>query len=152
MRRSLVSSLVLSLALLPACGGGPRTTGSSAAIAGWTDGEGEDTRPSSQVLGESGPPAEEAPRSRTIGGTRREPIVRRGALVDVRFEGAALREAMRLLAEVAQLDLVVEGDVAGTVSLDLRDVRPLDAMRAIAAAHGAEVEVSGRLVVVRAAR
>ncbi len=39
--------------------------------------------------------------------------------------------------------------VSGTVDVDLRSVAPLDAMIAIAQAHGASVEVAGRMVIVR---
>ncbi|WP_236603808.1 hypothetical protein [Sandaracinus amylolyticus] len=135
--------------ILASCGDGERRPSSAAAIAGWTAGEGEDTRPRSEVIGDG---SDDAPRSPTLGGSRRAPIVRHGALVDVSFEGASLREAMRLLAEVAGLDVVVDEGVQGTVTLDLRDVRALDAMEIIATAHGASIEVSGRLAIVRAAR
>ncbi|MDQ3034566.1 MAG: DUF4974 domain-containing protein, partial [Myxococcota bacterium] len=92
------------------------------------------------------------PQTHTIGGSRARGrgVVRRGSLVDVGFEGAELRDVMRLLSEVAGVDVIVEEDVRGTVTVDLRDVRPLDAMQAIAEAHGASLEISGRTAIVRA--
>ncbi|AKF08743.1 Type IV pilus biogenesis protein PilQ [Sandaracinus amylolyticus] len=149
--------------LLASCGDGERRPSSAAAIAGWTAGEGEDTRPSSavlarsrtdgrEVIGDRAAPTDDAPRSHTLGGSRRAPIVRHGALVDVAFDGASLHDAMRVLAEVAGVDVVIDEGVQGTVTIDLRDVRALDAMEILATAHGASLEVSGRLVLVRAAR
>jgi hypothetical protein len=148
--------LLLSFTGIAGCGGEPRTAGSSASIAGWAErGDRGDERPASRRLGEgeSTPAAhDDARRSRVLGRSAGPSIVRRGSLVDVRFAEAEVREAMRLLAEAAGLDVVVEEDVRGTVTLDLRDVRPFDAMEAIAAAHGARVELQGRLAVVRARR
>lgn len=77
--------------------------------------------------------------------------MRRGSLVDVGFDGAELREVMRLLSQVAGVDVIIEEGVSGTVTVDLREVRPLDAMRAIAEAHGATLELSGRMAIVRRA-
>lgn len=136
--------------LAAGCGGGPRTAGSHHAIAGWTEGEGEDTRPDSRRIdGQGAPPP--ATESRTLGAAAPRGVVRRGSLVDVEFAGAPLREAMRLLAEAAGMDLVIGVGLDGVVDVTLRDVRPLDAMGAIAEAHGARVEVSGRTVIVHAA-
>jgi type II secretory pathway component GspD/PulD (secretin) len=135
---------------LAGCGGSPPPDRSSAAIADWTEGEHEETRPASRTIaGESGGPVS---RSTTIGGPGpTQAVVARGAMVDARFHGAEVREAIRLLAEAARLDVIVDEDVRGTVDLDLREVRPLDAITAIAEAHGATVAVSGRLVIVRPA-
>jgi hypothetical protein len=148
-----VASFALVLSWIAGCGGGEPSTGSSAAIAGWTEGEEADTRPSTRTIGEGPRATSSAGPSRTIGGSARDPrVVRRGALVDVRFADAELREAMRLLAETAGVDVVIEEGVHGSVTLELRDVQPLEAMRAIAEAHGASLELSGRTAIVRAAR
>lgn len=122
----------------------------------WTSGEGQDTRPPSRTLSEGGEPAaptaDDRPRTHTIGGSA-EPqgVVRRGPLVDVSFQAAPLREVFRLLSDAAGINVIVDDGVTGTVSIDLRDVRPLDAMRAIAEAHGAVLETSGQTVLVRPA-
>jgi hypothetical protein len=144
--------LLALLSSIPACGGGPPSTGSRAAIAGWTEGEDQDTTPPSRTIDGR----EEAPlqRSRTIGegGAVRQEVVRRGEVVDVAFSNADLPNAMRLLAEAAGVNVVVEDGLAGTVDLSMRNVRPLDAMTAIAQAHGATIEQSGRTWIVRRTR
>lgn len=135
------------------CGGSEPARTSGASIADWTSAEGEDTRPRSRTIDarddRASPIADDRPRSHVLGGARERGVVRRGSLVDVGFDGAELREVMRLLSQVAGVDVIVEEGVSGTVTVDLRDVRPLDAMRAIAEAHGATLELSGRMAIVR---
>lgn len=145
------SAVGLALALVTVgCGGGLRTAGSRAAIEGWTEREGEDGRPESRRIdGEGAPPPAAA--SRTLGAAASRGVVRRGSRIDVELSGAPLREAMRLLAEAAGMHLVIGADVEGTVEVTLRDVRPLDAIDAIARAHGVRFEVSGQTVIVHAA-
>jgi type II secretory pathway component HofQ len=158
MRVSMVVVGISCACAIAGCGGAEPTRSSSASIADWTSGEDEDTRPRSRTIDgrdeRATPSADERPPSRTLGGSsaRDRGVVRRGALVDVGFDGAELREVMRLLAEVAGVDVIVEDGVSGTVTIDLRDVRPLDAMGAIAEAHGATLELSGRMAIVRPAR
>lgn len=134
------------------CGGSDPGPGSAASIAQWTETEGQDTTPETRTIGAQGEVTSSAPPSRTIGGSGDARIVRRGARVDARFHDAELREAMRLLAEVAGVDVVIDEAVRGRVTLDLEDVAPIDAMDAIARAHGAVLEQSGRTILVRAAR
>ena len=133
------------------CGGERRTAGSGAAISGWTEAEREDTRPGSRRIdGEGAPPP--ATGSRTLGGApalgAARGVVRRGPTVDVAIVGAPLREVMRMLADAAGLQLVIADDLDATVDVELRDVRPVDAMGAIAEAHGAHVVVRGDVVIV----
>jgi hypothetical protein len=80
---------------------------------------------------------------------RSTPHAPRGPVVDARFERAPLASALRLLAESAGLGLVVGDGVEGEVSIDLRGVRPLIAMQVLADAHGVDLEVVGRTVIVR---
>ena len=84
---------------------------------------------------------------------RAEPA--RGALgssatrVDVRLRDADLANALRMLADAARVPIVIDGDLAGTVTLELRRVDPLQAIALIAAAHGARADRVGPSVVVR---
>lgn len=80
-------------------------------------------------------------------GTRR---IRRGRQVDVSFREADLANALRFLASAGGIDLVLSGGLAGTVTVELRRVRALDAIVALAEAHGATVETHRGIVVVRA--
>ncbi|HJL17486.1 MAG TPA: hypothetical protein RMH99_17585 [Sandaracinaceae bacterium LLY-WYZ-13_1] len=72
-----------------------------------------------------------------------------GPAVDVRFERAPLAEALWLLADAADVGLVVGEGVDAPVTADLRRVRPLAAMRALAEAHGVELARRGRIVIAR---
>ncbi len=83
----------------------------------------------------------------------REPPIAmpRGRVIDVRFEEASLAHALTMLADAANIGLVIGEGVEGTVSIDLRRVRPLDAMRALAEAHGVELALVGRTIVARRA-
>jgi hypothetical protein len=78
---------------------------------------------------------------------------RRGARrVDVSLRGANLPDALRLLAEAGRFDLVVDGDLGGTVTIDLYRVEPYEALVLMAEAKGAEVARHGNLVIVRPRR
>jgi type II secretory pathway component HofQ len=77
------------------------------------------------------------------------PRLPRGPLVDARFQGAPLESALRLLAEAANVGLVIGEGVEGTVSLDLRGVSPLEAMEALAEAHGLTISRVGRTLIAR---
>ncbi|MBW2528132.1 MAG: hypothetical protein JRI23_28390 [Deltaproteobacteria bacterium] len=67
---------------------------------------------------------------------------------DVRFEGATLENAFRLLADAGRFDLVLDGDFGQAVSQVLRNVEPYDALLALAEAHGAWVSCRGTVVTV----
>lgn len=86
---------------------------------------------------------------RTIGEPppRDRPLGRRSR-VNVRFANADLEEALRLLAEAGGFALIADGQLAGKVDADLRQVRPYEALVALAEAHGARVERRGPIVVV----
>lgn len=68
--------------------------------------------------------------------------------VTVRFANAELEEALRLLADAGGFAMVADGDLAGRVNADLRQVRPYEALVSLAEAHGARVERRGAIVVV----
>ncbi|MCA9593727.1 MAG: hypothetical protein KC776_10465 [Myxococcales bacterium] len=68
--------------------------------------------------------------------------------VDVHFRDASLSDVVRFLADAGHFSVVAEGNLAGKVDVDLKRVRPYDALVAIAQAHGARVTRRGSLVVV----
>lgn len=69
---------------------------------------------------------------------------------DVRFEGAPLGNALRLLAETGRFDLVLDGDFSQPISQVLRNVEPYDALLVLAEAHGAQVTCRATVVTVTA--
>lgn len=73
----------------------------------------------------------------------------RRARVSVNLKDADLPDALRLLAEVGGFGVVVESDVAGTVSARLSEVDPFEALEALAQANGAEARYERGIVVVR---
>ncbi|MCB9592232.1 MAG: hypothetical protein H6719_05830 [Sandaracinaceae bacterium] len=77
----------------------------------------------------------------------RLPYAGRGPRVDVRLERAPLSNALRLLADAANLSIVIGEGVEAEVSVDLRQVRPLEAMHALADAHHVDIAIVGRTVV-----
>jgi len=76
------------------------------------------------------------------------PLVRRGPRLDLRLERAPLSNALRLLADAADLGIVIGEGVDREVSCDLRRVRPVEAMQALAEAHDIELRVIGRTTIV----
>lgn len=69
----------------------------------------------------------------------------------MQLEDAPLASALRLLAEAAGVGVVVGEGIEEPVSVSLRGVRPLEAMEALAAAHGVELARVGRTVIARRA-
>ncbi|HHH31854.1 MAG TPA: hypothetical protein ENK57_26385 [Polyangiaceae bacterium] len=68
----------------------------------------------------------------------------------VKLRKAPLESALRLLADAGQFNLLLEGDLSQSVSGDLKNVDPYEALRALASAHGAYVRFDGQIVVVTA--
>ena len=84
-------------------------------------------------------------------GAEPRPVPRRRARpVDVRLHRAPLSSALRLLAEAASMSIVLGGGLDAEVTVDLRGVDPLEAMRALAAAHGVTLSIVGRTVIASA--
>jgi hypothetical protein len=69
---------------------------------------------------------------------------------DIHLHGARLDNALRMLAQEGRFKLVVRGDLALTISIDLKAVDPYEALLAIAQAHGLEVRYSDSIVTVGA--
>jgi hypothetical protein len=104
-----------------------------------------------------GPRPEPAPRSRfetrRIGGDEGERRVRyRGAPVDLDVKNAELSEVFRLLADVGHVNIVVSGDVTGTITLRLKRVPWDQALDVIARAKSLGIERDGNVVTVLAQR
>ncbi len=149
--RRLVLLAVLLAVVLAGCGAAPRSAQPAAfdlegALSGWAreeDAEWRVTRIDPRPLrapvriGET--PRVVAP---IVGLRARRPI-------DVSFERAPLPDALRMLADAAGVGLVIGEGVTGDVSLTLRGVQPLEAMRALAEAHGVSLTFVGRSVIAR---
>lgn len=73
---------------------------------------------------------------------------RRRGHINVNLNQASLVSALTLLAEAANVSLVIGDDVSGTVSVRLRNVDPVDAMVAIAEARGAHLRFENGIVIV----
>ena len=97
--------------------------------------------------------AEPAPRSRfetrRIGGDEGERTVRyRGAPVDLDVKNADLADVFRLLADVGHVNIVVSGEVTGTITLKLRRVPWDQALEIIARTKNLGVEREGNIMTV----
>jgi type II secretory pathway component HofQ len=75
----------------------------------------------------------------------------RGKLIDLDLERAELGDALRFLADVAKLNLVVGDDVTGTVSIHLKQVAWDLAACAIAATHQLSLRLDDTILIVRSA-
>lgn len=141
MRRSLLLGLFVL-----GCGGAPAQLRGAAdldgALHGWLPAEATGAR--SVGLRRDGPIRQPV----RIARARAAPVPR-GRVIDVRFEQAPLASALSLLADAANLGLVVGEGVDGSVSADLRRVRPWIAMQALAEAHEVELSRVGRTVIAR---
>ncbi len=78
-----------------------------------------------------------------------DPPVGIGRRVDVRFVDADFDNVIRMLSDVGRFDVVTDGALPGKVSVDLRRVRPYEALVVLAQAHGLTLERRGNLVIVR---
>ena len=72
-----------------------------------------------------------------------------GAAIDLDLVRADLHDALRLLADTAKLNLVVGQDVAGTVTLKLKQVPWDAALCTIAAVHHLRVTLDDGILLVR---
>jgi hypothetical protein len=74
-----------------------------------------------------------------------------GAPVDLDLKGADIHDALRLLAEVGRVNIVVAGEVNGTVTMKLKRVPWDQALDVIVKARGLTIEREGNVVLVRPA-
>jgi type IV pilus assembly protein PilQ len=73
----------------------------------------------------------------------------RGAPVDVDVKDADVRDVFRLLADVGKTNIVVASEVAGTVTMRLRQVPWDQAIDVVARARGLVYAREGNVIVVR---
>ena len=90
--------------------------------------------------------------TRRIGGEA-PPVARyQGAPVDLDLKSADLANVFRLLADVGHVNIVVAGDVTGTITLRLKKVPWDQALEVVARARDLDLERDGNVIVVRTAR
>lgn len=75
----------------------------------------------------------------------------RGARIDLDLKNAELAEVFRLLSDVGHVNIVIAGDVTGTVTMRLRQVPWDQALETVARAKGLALERDGSVIVVHAA-
>lgn len=73
-----------------------------------------------------------------------------GAPVDLDLKSADLANVFRLLADVGRVNIVVGGEITGTVTLRLKHVPWDQALDLIARTHGLELRRDGNVILVRA--
>lgn len=69
-------------------------------------------------------------------------------LVDIDFRGADIRSALTGLAEMAGMNIVIEGTVHGRTSVRLKQVTAFDAIKAIASVHDLRVVIENGIILV----
>lgn len=133
---------LIALVLLTGCAAAPARVATRAELGAWTASERAAPEATTvrrerfeTVRVASAPPAETLPFSR------------RGPRIDVRLERARLSNALRFLAEQANLGIVIGDGLDQEISADLRRVRPVEAMQALAEAHHVELRIIGRTVI-----
>ncbi len=71
--------------------------------------------------------------------------------IDIDMKNADVHNLLRLLAEVAQLNLVVADDVSGSVTLKMKNARWEDVLRAIARVRKLDYDWQGNMIMVERA-
>ncbi len=74
-----------------------------------------------------------------------------GAPVDLDLKGAELANVFRLLSDVGHVNIVVSGDVTGTITLRLKHVPWDQALEVVARTRDLDLEYDGNVIVVRTA-
>jgi type IV pilus assembly protein PilQ len=84
-------------------------------------------------------------------GPRGHPSAHRyaGARIDLDVKGADLHDVFRLIADVGNVNIVVAGDVSGTITLKLARVPWDQALDVVAKAKGLALERDGNVIIVR---
>ena len=73
-----------------------------------------------------------------------------GARIDLDVKGADLHDVFRLIADVGKVNIVVAGDVSGTITLKLKSVPWDQALDVVARAKNLSLEREGNVIVVSA--
>src|SRR5438270_3701044 len=87
--------------------------------------------------------------TRVIGETTPQGTRYRGAPVDLDFKGADLQDVFRLLADVGKVNIVVAGEISGTITMKMRRVPWDQALDVVARAKGLALERDGNVILVR---
>lgn len=67
----------------------------------------------------------------------------------INFNGVALKEALRSLAEMADLNMITDNStVSGTVTAHLRDISALEAFKLIIKSHGLDYKIIGNTIII----
>ena len=83
-------------------------------------------------------------------GTEAPPSSRyHGARIDLDLKSAEIGNVLRLLAEVGHVNIVVAGEVTGTITMRLRQVPWDQALDVIARARNLDLEHDGNVILVR---
>lgn len=73
-----------------------------------------------------------------------------GARIDLDMKGADLQDVFRLIADVGKVNIVVSGNVSGTITLKLKNVPWDQALDVVAKAKGLALERDGNVIIVHA--
>jgi type IV pilus assembly protein PilQ len=73
-----------------------------------------------------------------------------GARIDLDVKGADLHDVFRLIADVGKVNIVVAGDVSGTITVKLKNVPWDQALDVVAKAKGLSLERDGNVIIVHA--
>ena len=73
-----------------------------------------------------------------------------GARIDLDVKGADLQDVFRLIADVGRVNIVVAGEVTGTITLKLKGVPWDQALEVVAKAKGLSLERDGNVIIVHA--
>jgi len=95
-------------------------------------------------------PAQSRFETRRIGEERVPSPRYRGATVDLDLKNADLANVFRLLADVGHVNIVVAGDLSGTITMRLRHVPWDQALDVIVRARNLVLERDGNVIIVRA--
>lgn len=71
-----------------------------------------------------------------------------GARIDLDVKGADVHEVFRLIADVGKVNIVVAGEVSGTITLKLKNVPWDQALDVVAKARGLVLERDGNVIIV----
>lgn len=74
----------------------------------------------------------------------------RGAPIDLDVKAADLHDVFRLIADVGKVNIVVAGEVSGTITLKLERMPWDQALDVVAKAKGLALERDGNVIIVRA--
>jgi len=139
------SIVALALAGCATAGGGPSAAvpPTRAALQAWTARDAVRPRAPGVVRGD-------ASGARAVAAPRRVEVPRaHGPRVDVHLERARLSNALRMLCEAAGLGVVIGEGLDRPITVDLRRVRPVEAMRALSEAYDIDLRLIGRTVIAR---